>query len=981
MLAALGVVLATQSAIALDDSIWRLAGSFNDWNPNDDRWRLTPASDGVHFIEVALPAGEYEFKFVRGGDWGVEHLGQGTLVSTLTQPGQNIPLRLDAGAKVTVTLDPSNRVWRLGRPEVDRPVPIARLVGISRVGAPLILDLSQSLTPPGISIGELSIEPRPADAVRVERVIGEPLQRQLIPQRAGEAELLIRVRPTSNEEWSDPVVVALQTREPVVAFNVNRMDDPVHLLPRASEREWVGLTHAVGSNPQTIKLHDRGRDAHFAVTIHPKHDDETFLLRYHPTLRHVEAIPGDFEIVEDDASPRVVDHSSKALAEFRHDPRRPDEFVSISRDLGLFEVVALARERPNRGYSVAIIDENHQNFVAPMVETGSSIDGWRMWRARIQIPGASTVRYTIVEDRAPSGEARAVGTYEGVLNPRFETPDWAKQAVWYQIFPERFRNGEPGNDPHGGGVFALPWNAAWRTVHPGEFDAWRERVRAGGEDPDRWDRARTGEPGGRFFNVVWDRRYGGDLEGIIEKLDELAELGINALYLNPIFEGVSMHKYDTSDYRHVDDNFGGAGPVPETWTGDSSEPYDDAAAWEWTEADRVFLQLLEAAHERDMKVIIDGVFNHVGRQHPAFQDLQENGIDSPYAEWFVADFDESGDLSGWAAWDGRNGWLPKLKQDADGSLVWPVRDHIFEVTRRWMDPNGDGDPSDGIDGWRLDVPLLVGDAFWLEWNDLVKSINPDAYIVAEIWTDHEAAGHLEGDEFDAQMHYPFAIATLGWLALRPGMSSTELADELERVFANEAPQTRLVQQNLLASHDTDRLVSNLANARSGRYYDAGNRPQQGEAYDESRPDERAYALSRLALVLQATYEGAPMIYYGQEIGMHGADDPSNRKPRPWPDRPAPIDPDDRPVDGMQEFYATWLNTRAGSETLQLGLTRHRDTGDPDVFAFERRLNDNIVLVVINKGDDPYRLDRLTDDPSAEHLLVDPIDARILSIGW
>jgi glycosidase len=523
----------------------------------------------------------------------------------------------------------------------------------------------------------------------------------------------------------------------------------------------------------------------------------------------------------------------------------------------------------------------------------------------------------------------------------------------------------------------MAWNSAWKDIQPGEFEAWQYRVRAAGENPDRYDRKKTGQPGGRFFNVVWDRRYGGDLEGVIEQLDYLSGLGVNSIYLNPVFEAVSMHKYDTADFRHVDDNFGGDLRPPAMWRPDPDELYDDPSTWKWTAADRVFIRLLDEAHGRGMRIIIDGVFNHVGRNHPAFQDVMKRGKESPFARWFVAKFDQRGRIESWTAWDGPNGWLPKLAQNDDRSLIAPVARHIFDITRRWMDPNGDGDPSDGVDGWRLDVPLDVGDPFWRDWCAFVRSINPDAYIVAEIWTDSEAKPRLRGDMFNAQMHYPFSGAVIDWLANDPAMTGRDLATRLDAAFGNDASATQLVQQNLLASHDTDRIVSRLFNARPGFTFDSRNRPQDGEEYDERKPDARAYALNRLALVLQATYLGAPMIYYGEEIGMFGADDPSCRKPRPWPDLPEMVDPDDRPDYKLEAWYRKWLTLRRESDVLQLGMVRHLDTHRADVFAFERRLNESALLVVINRGEIPFEVAGLGGAYATSTETVAPLGAFVM----
>ena len=257
------------------------------------------------------------------------------------------------------------------------------------------------------------------------------------------------------------------------------------------------------------------------------------------------------------------------------------------------------------------------------------------------------------------------------MSPRFDVtldpdplriPDWAKGAVWYQIFAERFRNGNPLNDPHGPGVFPMAWNAHWYRPAPGEAEAHLARH---GVD----SVAELGPPSyyDGLFHWVWSRRYGGDLQGVVEKLDELADLGVTAIYFNPVFEADTMHKYDATDFRHIDDNFGApaeAGRVPETFT--APEPATaDPDRWGWTAADRYFLDvLLPEARARGIRVVIDGVFNHTGREFWAFKDVQEKGADSEFADWFFAEYDEDGNLESWTAWDGPSGLAAQVPAGA-----------------------------------------------------------------------------------------------------------------------------------------------------------------------------------------------------------------------------------------------------------------------------------------------------------------------------
>ncbi|MEM8836228.1 MAG: alpha-amylase family glycosyl hydrolase [Planctomycetota bacterium] len=637
------------------------------------------------------------------------------------------------------------------------------------------------------------------------------------------------------------------------------------------------------------------------------------------------------------------------LEAVRHEPALPRDLTPISDGLGIAEVSistlpgdvesVTLHLRSNRG------EPRAKRIDIPMTRT-RDLAGFDRWTARVK-SGKPKLTYDFT---LTDGDfSQTTTTFRADIQPTLDLPDWAKGAVWYQIFTERFRNGNPLNDPSGDGIYVMPWNADWYAVSSQEEAAWRKRFNVPPNEgfPER--------QGGDLFHVVFDRRYGGDLQGVVEKLDELQELGVTAIYFNPVFEGESMHKYDATDFRHIDDNFGtpaSEGRVPARWTHKLDE-LDDPGSWSWTPADRYFLDvLLPEARERGIRIVIDGVWNHTGREFWAFQDVMKNGIESPYSDWFFAEYTEDGDLESWVAWDGPSGWLPKFLQKPNRDLVDPVKKHIFDVTTRWMDPNGDGDPSDGVDGWRLDVPLDVGLPFWEDWRTHVKSINPDAVIIAEIWQD--AAPYLTGQHFDTHMHYPFAWAVTDWLGVRPEQTSSDLARRLTQAF-DESAQTCLIHQNLFASHDTDRFVSMLQNP--GRNYDQQNRPQDtGPNYIDVKPNKHTYQRSILGVAIQATYLGAPMIYYGDEYGMWGADDPTDRKPVPWPDTGTPENRDDAARPDIRREYVKWFNLRRHQDigpVLSYGGVRHLESGNDDVFAYVRSLNGDEVYVVVNRGERPF----------------------------
>lgn len=535
----------------------------------------------------------------------------------------------------------------------------------------------------------------------------------------------------------------------------------------------------------------------------------------------------------------------------------------------------------------------------------------------------------------------------------YHVPEWTKHIIWYQIFPERFRNGDADNDPTrervGGpeGWKISPWTGDWY-----KRASWEKSL------------------GDTFRDGVFKRRYGGDLQGVIDKLDYLKDLGVGGIYLNPVFDAVSLHKYDTSHYHHIDRFFG---PDPE---GDvevmKQEDPEDPETWQWTSADKLFLKLVEEVHKREMKIIIDGVFNHTGTDFWAFRDIKKNQSKSKYKNWYsINSFaDKEGQKFDYDGWWGVKS-LPELKE-IDGTLVKPIREHIFAITRRWMDPNGDGDPSDGIDGWRLDVPEEVGKKFWKEWNALVRNINPDAYTVGEIWTD-KGKEWVNGELFTAAMNYPFTEAVQNYM-IDKLLSPSEFLKRLRSVREGLPEGAEYVQQNLMDSHDTPRLASMIVNP--GREFDTHTKPEEG--FDVRKPTADERRLQRLIALFQYTYVGAPMIFYGTEAGMWGADDPDDRKPMLWPEfdyedeKKHPLNKK-RPVDEnvFDEQLFNWYKKLGAIRNRHLALQTGKFKellveNEREIFSFARYLNKQMFcLVAINRSDETRKIQIPLDQFEAE----------------
>ncbi|HEY9720383.1 MAG TPA: glycoside hydrolase family 13 protein [Oscillatoriaceae cyanobacterium] len=422
--------------------------------------------------------------------------------------------------------------------------------------------------------------------------------------------------------------------------------------------------------------------------------------------------------------------------------------------------------------------------------------------------------------------------------PTSPPPDWVKDTVWYQVFPERFANGNPANDPIG-------------VVKD-------------------WDH---GTP-------TFDNYFGGDLKGLTDNIPKLKDLGVNGLYINPLFKSDSNHKYFATDYMQIDPEFG-------------------------TLAD--FDKMVQTAHDNGMKVILDGVFNHTSDQNPMFQDAIAKGKGSSYFDWYRIHGDKvTTNPINYDTYYGF-GFMPELNVAGNPD----VQNYLCSVADFWT--------RRGIDGWRLDVPLMIqSPEFWQKFRQTVKTANPDAYIVGEAWQNHgdNPLPWVQGDQFDAVMNYQYYENMKDFFA--HDSMSVDQFDLAQMGLRNQWPKGVMdAEFNLIDSHDTPRFLS-----------EAGG--------DTNR--------LKMAATYQMTHPGAPVVYYGDEIGMNGGADPMNRQPYAWNNQNTDV----------RNFYKKLIGLRNQYPALRSGgsydtLMRHNDYQQMVVYRSDGK---DTFLVALNKGTNP-----------------------------
>ncbi len=470
-----------------------------------------------------------------------------------------------------------------------------------------------------------------------------------------------------------------------------------------------------------------------------------------------------------------------------------------------------------------------------------------------------------------------------IYAPDFKVPDWAPDIVYYYVFPERFRNGNPHNDPQ-----------------PGRDRYHQHTV----ERHPRW----MGEPykpgSGDGSDAVYNNDFfGGDLAGIIDKLDYIRDLGANTIYMTPVFRAASNHKYDTADYRNVDPGFG-------------------------SNAD--FERLSREAAKRGIRVIPDTSLNHTGSDSIYFDRYGNFGgqgafaggrinPSSPYASWYALDPSQSDPDKQYKGWVGVTG-LPELDKanPAWRQFAYGAPDSVMKL---WLDR--------GASGWRMDVAPWVSDDFWRGWRAAIKAHKSDALTVAETWFD--ASKYFLGDMFDSTMNYIFRNAVQAWAA---GGAADEMVAQLEHLREAYPPQAFHALMNLLSSHDQARALHHF-----------GWRDDVTDAATIAR----AKARLKLAVFFQMTYPGAPTVYYGDEVGVTGGDDPYNRAPYPWADQGG------QPDTALLAAFKGLIALRNQHAVLRRGSLAAPLFVDAHAVALARHLGDQWAVVVLHNADQPRRL--------------------------
>ncbi len=755
--------------------------------------------------------------------------------------------------------------------------------------------------------------------------------------------------------------------------------DVTHYAVNSIDYKFANITLTGKNIPEGTKLTDEGLTGIYSVTVTlPAGKYEDVVLNCDGTKYEVAA----FTLSKAKAVTFCMDpvtsifyHDASNVkietAEIYYDSK-DSEYKNVFGAIATGEEVTFTLATGKDVSSASLVVKGNENKSVAMTRDGEAVDGVQKWSATITLSSIGEYAYYFVVSNGASVQCYGdddgyygTGTVAELTNVKpydlvvyeagFETPDWMKNAVIYQIFPDRFYDGDASNNH--------AQESARGNVNYEFINDWYTLP----ENPEQegiLDKATYESTGAYWGDRNWSNEiYGGDLEGITERIDYLKALGVTVIYLNPVFSSISNHRYDACDYTEIDPILG-------------------------TEGD--FAELVRVAEKNGMKVVLDGVFNHVSddsiyfdRYYKFIDDgldtigaypywafvydyMAENDVDKAvaekaakeyftaeygitdysYVEWFDVFQTSMKDGNGKAVCDtigqragkpvyGYDGWwgydsMPIIKstngseyQTGDWAEEIIYNEDGTSVTQYWI--------SQGMDGWRLDVANEVSDETWQRFRESVKALNNgEAVIIGEIWDD--ATKYILGDMYDSVMNYMFRNAVTGFAM---GTNAEETTKYMERLRERYPEEAFYAMMNLVGSHDTTRILSYLdgiGDDRNQKDINSAFPTYENTSWDAK---QRQY----LVAFLQFTYAGAPTIYYGDEIGMVGSDDPDDRRAFEW----------GKGNKELVTYYATLAEVRNTYSALRTGSVETFDAGNNNVLAYVRRDAKNEMIVLANNG--------------------------------
>ena len=772
----------------------------------------------------------------------------------------------------------------------------------------------------------------------------------------------------------DNMKVAVPSTQDVTIY----YSDVTHFAVNSIDYKFVDITLSGKNIPEGTKLTDDGLTGIYSVTVTlPAGTYNDVVINCDGTLYNV----AEFKLDKEKAVTFCMDPVTSI---FYHDASnvkietakiyfdsKDAEYKSVFGAIATGEEVTFTLATGEDVSSASLVIKGNENKSVAMTKAGEAAGGVQKWNATVSLSSIGEYGYYFVVSNGASVQCYGdddgyygVGTVAELTNVKpydlvvyeegFETPDWMKNAVIYQIFPDRFYDGDASNNH--------AQESARGDVNYEFVDNWYT-LPENPEQKDLLDKATYESTGALWGDGNWSNEiYGGDLEGITERIDYLKALGVTVIYLNPVFSSISNHRYDACDYTVIDPILG-------------------------TEGD--FAELVKVAEKNGMKVVLDGVFNHVSDDSIYFDRyykfidkgldtigaypywafvydyMAENSVskevaekaakeyftaeygitDYSYVEWFDVFQTAMTDGNGKAVCDkigqragkpvyGYDGWwgydsMPIIKstngseyQTGDWAEEIIYNAEGTSVTQYWI--------SQGMDGWRLDVANEVSDETWQRFRESVKALNREAVIIGEIWDD--ATKYILGDMYDSVMNYMFRNAVTGFAMGTNAEETTKYMEKLRERYPEEAFYAMM---NLVGSHDTTRILSYLDGIGDDRNQKDIN--SAFPTYEKTSWDakQRQY----LVAFLQFTYAGAPTIYYGDEIGMVGSDDPDDRRAFEW----------GKGNKELVTYYATLAEARDSYAALRTGSVETFNAGNNNVLAYVRRDANNEIIVLANNS--------------------------------